>query len=160
MEEHLTTENKSEGITRRQLLKWLSAGTLVATSPFCLPFGLKKAQAAYGAGEKMFHNCCTVNCGSSCFLKVFTKDGRLSRIETDSSPDTPHNLGNRACLRGRSMRQLVYAPDRIKYPMRRVKGAKRGEGRFERITWDEALDTIAKERAPILSLLCPAPRPR
>lgn len=138
------------GISRRQVLKWLSAGCAAAIMPI-LPFGLKKAHAAYGAGEQMFHSACTVNCGSSCFLKVFAKDGRVCRIETDSSPDTPHNLGNRACLRGRAIRQVVYSPDRIKYPMRRVKGAKRGEGRFERISWDEALDTIAKEWARVLN---------
>ncbi len=140
--------------SRRQVLKWLSAFGVAAASPLglgaALPHGLARAAEAYGKGEKMFHSVCTVNCGSACFLRVFTKDGRITRIETDNSQDSPTNRGNRACLRGRSIRQLVYSPDRIKYPMRRIKGTKRGEGKFERISWDEALDTIAREWLRVL----------
>ena len=49
----------------------------------------------------------------------------------------------RACLRGRSMRRWLNSPDRLLYPMKRA--GKRGEGKFEQITWDEAIDTIASE---------------
>ncbi|WP_348260496.1 molybdopterin-dependent oxidoreductase, partial [Salmonella enterica] len=47
----------------------------------------------------------------------------------------------RPCLRARSSRWPVYSPDRIKYPMKRV--GTRGEGKFERISWDEDYDIIA-----------------
>lgn len=47
----------------------------------------------------------------------------------------------RACVRGRGYRKFVYHPDRLKYPMKRV--GKRGEGKFERISWDEATTLIA-----------------
>jgi anaerobic dimethyl sulfoxide reductase subunit A len=60
-------------------------------------------------------------------------------VETDDGPEPQY----RACLKGRAYRQLVYHPDRLKYPLRRV--GERGEGKFERISWDEALDTIASE---------------
>lgn len=138
-------------VSRRQVLKWFSALGLAASCP-TVPFGLARAaeSPSYGQGEKMYRTACTVNCGSSCYLRVFVKDGRICRVESDNSADTQQNRGNRACLRGRSMRQLVYSPDRIKYPMRRVKGAKRGEGKFERISWDEALDTIAREWSRVL----------
>lgn len=48
----------------------------------------------------------------------------------------------RACLRGRSMRRRVYNPDRLKYPESSI--GKRGEGKFKRISWDEALTEIAE----------------
>jgi anaerobic dimethyl sulfoxide reductase subunit A len=63
------------------------------------------------------------------------------RISTDESPDLPGEPQLRACLKGRSLRSQLYHPDRLKYPMKRV--GPRGEGRFQRISWDEALDAIA-----------------
>jgi anaerobic dimethyl sulfoxide reductase subunit A len=63
----------------------------------------------------------------------------ITRIETDDG-DEPQA---RACLKGRSYRQRVYHPDRLLHPLKRT--GERGEGRFERISWDEALDTVAGE---------------
>lgn len=141
---------RSLHLKRRDVLKWMGALAVCAASPLPGGLALSRDKAIYGAGEQMFHSGCTVNCGSACFLKIFTKDGRIVRVESDSSPDSSSNRGNRACLRGRSMRQLVYSPDRIKYPMRRVAGTKRGEGKYERISWDEALETIAREWLRVL----------
>ena len=80
---------------------------------------------------------CLHNCGGRCLLKAHVKDGKIIRIETDNG-EQPQL---RACARGRAYRQRVYAPDRLLYPLRRV--GERGEGRFERISWDEALDIVA-----------------
>ncbi|MFC1886496.1 molybdopterin-dependent oxidoreductase [Thermodesulfobacteriota bacterium] len=82
---------------------------------------------------------CCHDCGGRCVLKAHVKNGKIIRIETDDG-DEPQI---RACLRGRAYRQRVYHPDRLKYPLRRI--GQRGEGRFERISWDEATDTIALE---------------
>ncbi len=76
---------------------------------------------------------CCHDCGGRCVLKAHVKDGKIIKLETDNG-DQPQI---RACLRGRSYRQRVYSPDRLKHPLRRV--GERGEGRFERISWDEAL---------------------
>jgi len=86
---------------------------------------------------------CCHDCGGRCVLKAHLKDGRIIRIETDSGEEPQY----RACLRGRSYRQRVYSPDRLKYPLRRT--GERGEGRFERVSWDEALDTVAAEMVRI-----------
>jgi len=85
--------------------------------------------------ENVVATVCTSHCGGACPLKVHVKDGVISRIETDDE--------FRACLRGRAYRQRVYAPDRLKYPLKRV--GERGSGQFKRISWDEALATVASE---------------
>ena len=69
------------------------------------------------------------------------QSGTGAGVETDNTGDT--DLQARACLRGRSMRRWLNSPDRLLYPMKRA--GKRGEGKFEQITWDEAIDTIASE---------------
>ena len=80
---------------------------------------------------------CCHDCGGRCVLKAHVKDGKIIRFETDNGEEPQI----RACLRGRAYRQRVYHPDRLKHPLRRV--GERGEGKFERISWDEALDDVA-----------------
>src|SRR4030043_924535 len=84
--------------------------------------------------DRIVNTVCASHCGGACLLKVHVKDGVITRIETDDG-DEPQLRG---CLRGRAYRQRVYAPDRLLYPLKRV--GHRGEGRFERISWDEAVD--------------------
>ena len=90
-------------------------------------------------GERVVATTCNSHCGGACVLKVHIKDGVITRIETDDGEEPQM----RACLKGRSYRQRVYHPDRILYPLKRV--GERGEGKFERISWDEALETVASE---------------
>lgn len=91
--------------------------------------------------EKLVWSQCNANCGSRCVFRWHTKDGKIQRQTTDDTGDD--NFQARACLRGRAMRQWVNSPDRLHYPMKRV-GA-RGEGKFERISWDEAIEIIAEK---------------
>ena len=81
-------------------------------------------------------------------LQAQVCDGVVVRLDTDPAPDLPGRPSLRACLRGRSARQIVYHPDRLKYPMKRV--GRRGEGKWERISWDEATTIIARELKRIL----------
>ena len=87
--------------------------------------------------EQVIYTGCNQHCGGSCLLRVHVKDGIITRIETDDGEEPQI----RACMKGRAQRQRVYAPDRITHPLKRV--GERGEGRFERITWDEALESVA-----------------
>ena len=92
-------------------------------------------------------SCCSINCGSRCLLRCVSKKGRVIRIETDNTGDPEAGASAtscpqvRACQRGRSIRQRLYSEERLKFPMKRV--GRRGEGRFERISWEQALDEIA-----------------
>jgi len=92
-----------------------------------------------GAEERIVRTACTHDCGGRCPLRAHVKDGVVTRVEAADGDGARY----RACLRGRATRQRAYHPDRLKYPMRRV--GERGEGKFERISWDEALDTVAGE---------------
>ena len=71
---------------------------------------------------------------------MHVKDGKLTKVEGD--PEGPLNHGY-LCPIGAATTQLVYHPDRLKYPQRRV--GPRGSGKWERISWDEALDEITEK---------------
>ncbi len=75
--------------------------------------------------------------------EVSASSATLTSSVTSSGFAIPATPQMRACLRGRSARRWLQSPDRLNFPLRRV--GKRGEGKFERITWDEAIDTIAGE---------------
>ena len=91
---------------------------------------------------KSVWSSCNVNCGSRCPLRVYVDGGRVVRVEADNTGEnSPGTHEIRACLRGRALRKWVYSPERLIYPLKRV--GKRGNGKFERISWDEALDRVS-----------------
>ncbi len=79
-------------------------------------------------------------CHGVCGVLVHIRDGRVVKVTGD--PDCPTSNGY-MCAKGRASVEFLYHPDRLKYPLKRM-GA-RGENKWQRITWDEALDTIADE---------------
>ncbi|MFK9092946.1 DMSO/selenate family reductase complex A subunit [Bacillus salipaludis] len=94
--------------------------------------------------EKIISTCSINNCGGRCVIKAHVKDGVVVRVSTDTQESGDLSTPPlRACVRGRNYRSMLYHPDRLKYPMKRV--GKRGEGKFTRISWDEAIETIATE---------------
>ncbi len=76
-------------------------------------------------------------CPARCGILGFVEEGRLVKIE--GNPRHPHNRGG-VCAKGLAGINLLYSPDRLLYPLRREGG--RGEGRWRRITWEEALDGL------------------
>jgi anaerobic selenocysteine-containing dehydrogenase len=82
---------------------------------------------------------CPHDCPDTCAMLVTVQNGKA--IEIRGAPDHPTTAGT-LCTKVARYLDRTYSPDRLKYPMRRV-GAK-GEGRFKRISWDEALDEIAE----------------
>lgn len=131
-------------LSRRKFLQTSSLAGVLAATDLALPFKALAAPGEKAEEEKVVWSACTVNCGSRCPLRMHVKDNRITYVETDNTGTETYNLDHqvRACLRGRSMRRRVYNPDRLKYPMKRV--GKRGEGKFKRISWDEALTEIAQ----------------
>jgi anaerobic dimethyl sulfoxide reductase subunit A len=91
-------------------------------------------------GVKIVRATSAFDCGGRCPLRLHVKDGVLIRVEGDDGPEEEQL---RACLRCRAMRQMVYHPQRLRYPMKRT--GERGQGKFERISWDEAYDTLIRE---------------
>jgi len=146
--------------TRRSFLKTAAAGGAVAAAGGLaeLTFGGKDAQAhafePYPTDDQLTTvvTSCDHNCGSRHMLVAHKKGDVIVRLSTD---DGRYQAGGafgfeseqvpqlRACLRGRSYRSRIYSPERLLYPMLRV--GERGEGRFKRVSWDEALDFIAKK---------------
>ena len=93
--------------------------------------------------ETIVTSTCGHNCGGRCVVNAHVSDGRIVHISTDSRRWNPDHPPLPACARGVGQIERTYHPDRLKYPMRR--SGPRGSGQFERITWDEALDTVARE---------------
>ncbi len=113
-------------------------------------------------GTKTVYTACRCNCGGNqqCVFKAHVKDGKIIAVE----PDDRYNknvgredevlsekdllkikLQRRPCVIGLQFYRWLYHPDRLLYPLKRELGSERGEGKYVRISWDEALDTIAEK---------------
>lgn len=133
----------NSGITRRSFLKTTGAlgAVAAATSTVAVSeslFGETVPEAFAEEADKVAWSQCHVNCGGNCIFQWHVRDGKVLYMEPDTQTDV--DLQSRPCLRGRSMRKWLNHPDRLLYPMKRV--GKRGEGKFERISWDEAIQII------------------
>ena len=96
----------------------------------------QKAYAAKGDDGLVMagHSACN-GCFSKCGYSAYTKDGRLNKIVGDAAH--PYGKG-KLCARGYGYSQIVYNENRLTDPLRRT-----ADGKFEKITWDEAFDEIA-----------------
>jgi len=90
--------------------------------------------------EKVIRTVCMTNCADACGILVYLKDGVVTKVEPADFPEPEFRY---ACRRALCLPKLLYQPNRLKYPMKRV--GERGEGKWQRISWDEALDTIASK---------------
>jgi len=87
-------------------------------------------------------------CKGVCNVLVYVKDGRLLKIEDD--PEIPREVWppNKGCARRKAAVEYFYHPDRLNFPVKRA--GEKGEDRWQRITWAEALDEIADKLKKII----------
>ncbi|MCG6881932.1 MAG: molybdopterin-dependent oxidoreductase [Deltaproteobacteria bacterium] len=127
-------------VTRRSFLKALLASGAVAAMPggILRPL-MSDAGIVYEGDYQIFRNACPRNCYDTCSIKSYVKDGVLQFIE--GAPESTFTKGG-VCQKGYEYVRRVYSPDRIKYPMMQEG---RGTGNWKRISWDQAMDKIAKK---------------
>ena len=132
-------------MTRRAFTK-LAAATAAATAVVA-PAGAALAESstvtASKAGDtKRVRSCCR-GCGKmECGVWVIVENGRAIRTEGDESAF--QSMGNH-CGKGQASLQAAYHPDRLYHPMKRTNARGEDDPGWQRITWDEAMSTIAEK---------------
>lgn len=112
----------------------------------------RKELAATRGNAKGFAFHCS-NCQGNCAFQLFSKDGMIVREEQlaqypQINPEIP-DANPRGCNKGIIASQAMYEKDRILYPLKRA--GKRGEGRWERISWEQALTEISEKVVEVLA---------
>ncbi|BAS27198.1 transcriptional initiation protein Tat [Limnochorda pilosa] len=135
--------------SRRRFLKAgvTSAAALALGMRYGLP-GLAGDTATAAAGplgtaavgtEREVYTLCEM-CVWRCGVKARVRDGRVVKLE--GNPDHPNSRG-RLCPRGNAGLQVLYDPDRLRFPM--IRAGERGSGLWRRVSWEEALDYTAEQ---------------
>ena len=129
-------------IKRRELLKSGLAASAAMTVG--IPVSeIAKAAVQSTEGTVVWTKGVCRFCGTGCGLLVGTRDGRV--IATKGDPDAPVNRGLN-CIKGYFNAKILYGKDRLTQPlMRRTNGKFDKNGKFEAVSWDEALDEMAKQ---------------
>ena len=100
-------------------------------------------------GKKIYKTICQA-CHMSCGVLVQVVNGKIIRIDGD--PEHPLSQGM-ICPKGIAYKQVVYHPDRLLYPLKRV--GEKGEGKWKRVSWEEAIDQIAFKLKEIMNKFGP-----
>ena len=83
------------------------------------------------------------NCGGRCIIYAHVRDGVIEKLSTETSGTPGHPVPLCACAKGLNYHKTFLGEDRLRYPMKRI--GERGEGKFVRISWKEALDILTEE---------------
>ncbi|MEF9877432.1 MAG: molybdopterin-dependent oxidoreductase, partial [Gordonibacter sp.] len=157
------TKSLKQGLTRRNFLKTTGAVagvTAIAGSGVALTsLSADKAladEATGAAAEQVFRTSCRGNCGSRCPQEVVVREGKVVRTTAAQLPGED-KVRRRLCVKGYTQPQRLYEPDRLKYPMKRTSwspdnpsGDQRGNGDWERISWDEAIEIVSTQIGAIM----------
>ncbi|MEG1830999.1 MAG: molybdopterin-dependent oxidoreductase [Raoultibacter sp.] len=137
---------KQTKMTRRTFFGGAAALGAAAMLGGCAPKKLEETKDAAPAQDviEVKHAWCKM-CGPArthCSTLCTIKNGRWTNVE--GNPDGCNNFGRGSktlCAKGNSAMQALYSPNRLLHPMKRV--GEKGEGKFEQISWDKAMETIA-----------------
>ena len=88
--------------------------------------------------ERVVRGACPHDCPDTCALRITVRDGRAVKVAGDPDHPTTHGA---LCAKVSRYPERTYSAGRVLQPMRRV--GRKGEGRFEPVSWDAALDDIA-----------------
>ena len=131
-------------ITRRSFLAASAGVAAVAATSGFVGFSAWEAEQAHAAGEKKaVHSLCN-SCSSKCgFTAYVGEDGRFTEMVGD--PDHPYCDGT-LCARGYGYASIAWSEDRLTDPLK-----KNDQGKFEAISWDQALSEIAEKTNAIIA---------
>ncbi|MGJ7519321.1 molybdopterin-containing oxidoreductase family protein [Variovorax sp. LT1P1] len=90
--------------------------------------------------ERIVRGACPHDCPDTCAMLITVKDGVATKVRGDPAHPTTQGV---LCTKVSRYLERTYSPDRVLYPMRRVGAKGPGQGTWERIGWDEALDIVA-----------------
>lgn len=133
-------------LSRRAFLKSAAGGTgLTMLTP--ISGVVSRASGNNEVKTEISHSICNF-CSSLCNLKVKTenRNGHKRIVKLAGNPQSTLNRG-KLCARGQSGLRQIYDTDRIKTPLIRVEGSKRGEYAFRSASWEEAWDYIAQKKS-------------
>ncbi len=137
-------------LTRRSCLKFAAASGAVLALNDKLPksafaatgkliAGNKDFSPKTGKERKMIPSACWM-CVTRDAIVGYVEDGRIVKLEGNTNSI---RTNGKLCSKGQAGIDTTYFPDRILHPLRRAKGSKRGDGKYIKISWDEALSELA-----------------
>ncbi len=98
-----------------------------------------KPEPVLGGPASVIESACPLDCPDACSLAVTVQHGKVIKI--DGSSRNPVTDGF-ICAKVRKFDQLAYGPDRLRYPA--VRHGRKGDGKFKRVSWDQALERVAE----------------
>jgi anaerobic selenocysteine-containing dehydrogenase len=129
---------QKDTISRRDFLDVCVGGTVA--------LGAELSGCSNASDATVTHGCCHHDCPDTCAWLVTSQDGKIVKLEADKTH--PFTRGVLCPSTEDYLNDVVFHHDRLLHPLRRV-GAK-GEGKFERVTWDQAMDGIAEQLKKVL----------
>jgi anaerobic selenocysteine-containing dehydrogenase len=98
------------------------------------------SEPVLGGPASVVDSACPLDCPDACSLSVTVQHGKIIKIDGSSRQPVTNGF---ICAKVRKFDQVVYGEDRLLYPA--VRKGRKGEGRFKRVSWDEALELVASK---------------